>query len=494
MSVRERVLQNIWAYPHINKDIIKSEYKEMLFNDIPIFYSFTDSLDLYDGYGNIYKSYFNQSGYQKVLNRISNIGDRQLSIQMDLLLFHLFLYDEYKRSEFSRKFYTFNFTKINTLAEAEKIAHKIIDEAIEDSFNNIIWKQIDIKETATSLGLTGLDLYEGLSGIAIFFLELYRISKKEIYYTYYNKCVDNCAKNIKYSPDHLSAYISKFSTILPIALKIKYFNSSKHENVIYQLVESLEAINITDIKTTKNYSIDWINGISGLLVMLLEIKEHYHFLSPQTLSFLSKFIQTLKDMILEKLEDTFSGIGQAHGYCGVMLALARYAKDAAPNEKRDLLNIIKMNLKKEMELYELEYQENRDKWCAGLSGMILSRLEISRLIPELNIDVELKTLINKLIICQKDIFVGDSLCHGNSGTLFVIKHLIDNGLDSENKLLPILNKMLSQMWGESLYHGYNLVGSMCINNMGLFTGYAGVGLMYLKLYDATVFNILTLLL
>lgn len=43
---------------------------------------------------------------------------------------------------------------------------------------------------------------------------------------------------------------------------------------------------------------------------------------------------------------------------------------------------------------------------------------------------------------------GDSLCHGNAGTIFVIKNLLENHIDFDNELKAILNKMLIQMWGK----------------------------------------------
>lgn len=494
MAVRERILQNIWAYPHYNKDIVKSEYKDLLINDIPIFYSYTDSSDLYDSYGNIYENYFDVTGYQKVCDRIKNIGKEQLQTQMDLLCLHLGLYDEYKKSEFSRRLYNFGTLSINCLTEAEKIGNRIISEAMEDSFHHIVWKHIDIGETSTVLGLTGVDLYDGISGIAVFFLELYRISEKQIYYDYYDKCLYHCSLILDYLPDQFSAYGSKFSVLLPIAIELKWFNSSKYENLFHKLLYILDGKSKMDIQTSKEFSIHWINGISGLLVVLAEIKEYIKCLSDKEKTILQRFIQNLKDMILVEIQNSTLISGQAHGYSGVMLALARCYKDSNPYEKKKMLNMIKSHLNRELELNVSEYRENRDKWCRGLCGMIMSRLEIVELIPEMDLHHELVTLVDKLIICQKDMFVGDSLCHGNSGTLFVISHLIEKGFDPEYKLQSILNRMINQMWGESLYNGYHLAGTRSVCNMSLFTGYAGVGLMYLKIYDQSICNVLTLFL
>ena len=267
-------------------------------------------------------------------------------------------------------------------------------------------------------------------------------------------------------PDEFSAYCSKFSLLFPIMLELKWFQHSNHLEIFHVLLKKFKEMDKITIKKSKKFSIEWINGISSLLVIVAEILEHINCLSREEYNFLTKFICNLKEIILEELSTYSPVVGQAHGYSGIMLALARFTKFVNLKEREELYNIIKCYLKKELELYEIEYKNNRDKWCNGLCGMIIARLEIKKICPDIGINRELDVLISKLIECQKDMFMGDSLCHGNAGTIFVIKNLLENHIDFDNELKAILNKMLIQMWGESLYNGYHLVGTMCVNNMG----------------------------
>lgn len=491
MIIRERILQNIWAYPHKNKDIIKSEYKDMLLNDIPIFYSNTTSLNLYDSYGNIFPKYFSETGYHKVEQRIIDFDEEQLRIQTDLLCLHLGLYHEHKRTEFARRNYTFSCEKINSLAEAERIGEKLILLADEDPFDNIAWKNINIGENNANFGLTGIDLYDGISGIALFFLELYKITEKQKYYRIYHKCMKNCEKDFDYSVDEYNAYSSKFSVLWPIMVEIEGKGESKYEKLIHKAVELLEGKNKKDIINSKKFAIDWISGISGLLVLMLELKSNIKCLTDKEVNILTKFTKELQEIILEQLDSGFGGVGQAHGYSGVMLALARSCKDMKRDSRGEIEKVIISCLKKEMEMYELEKSESRDKWCHGLSGMIQSRLEIEGIISSYQVKLEVVELTKKLIECQKDMYFGDTLCHGNAGTLYIIKQLIESNTDYTEELQIILNKMLAQMCGNSLYQGYQLSGTQCVNNSGLFMGYAGVGFALLKITNNVVNNVFT---
>lgn len=492
MSVRERILQNIWAYPHMNKNIIKSEYQDMLFNDIPIFYSSTSCRDLYDSYGNVFENYFDETGYQKVVDRIRNFDEEQMKIQTDLLYLHLGIFEDYKRIEFSRRNYTFPKGRINALAEAEKIGEKLIADAEEDDLGNIAWTVVSITEDKATFGMSGLDLYEGIPGIALFFLELYKVSGKQKYFEYYHKCMKSCEKDFDYPANEYSAYCSKFSVLLPILAEIRWRGHSGHEELIHRAIRLLVGKTKEDIISSKGFCIDWINGCSGLLVLLMEIQDNICCLTDAEKNILEHFTKELYEIILEQADTSISEIGQAHGFCGVMLALARYIEKDERQHREEVKKFICQCLKKEMEMYESEKEDNLDKWCRGLSGMLLSRLAIQKYISDEEIKEEQKLLIDRLIECQKDMFVGDSLCHGNAGTILTIKMLLENNAEQKEQLEDLLEKNLRQMTGESLYHGYRLVSTRSVAQPGLFTGRAGVGYMFLRITDTTVDNVLTL--
>lgn len=495
MYMRERTLQNIWAYPHYNKEIIKSEYNDMLFNDIPIFYSETSSKSLYDSYGNEYKNYFEKTGYNIVLDRIKNLNKNVINRQLDVLLMHLGVYEEYKLTEFSRKNYTFNLKNLDLCFEAEKIGQKLIKSAILDEDQNISWPFVAIGKNSTVFSLTAVDLYEGLTGIALFFLELYDATKKKIYFKYYKNCMNCCIREFDNYSNEFSAFGQKYSIISPIILEIRLLGSSSFENIIHKAINSLYEISKQDIVNSKFFNIDWISGISGLLALLTDMLNNLTIISNTEKNYMKKITSILYQIIISKLNsgDFEENIGQAHGYSGIMLALARYSKFVNNDTQKYIRNIIKTYLRKEQLLTHLMKEEVKDKWCRGLSGMIISRIEILKYIPDTELDRDLKKMINNLIECQESLYSGDSLCHGNSGTIISIKICIENGYDIQNKLSYIYHRMLSQVIGEKLYtQNYNVLKTITVDNPTLFTGCSGIGYMLLKTTKKIKNNILTL--
>lgn len=496
MSVRERVLQNIWAYPHFNKEIILSEYKDMLFNDIPIFYTKTDSKSLFDSYGNEYQNYFEETGYNKIISRIRNLDESVIDTQKDVLLMHLGLYDGLKKAEFNRKNYTYDLKNIDTLYEAEKIAKKLIDTAIVDDNNNISWPYVGITEEYSMFLVTGVDLYEGITGIAVFFLELYHQTKKQIYFDYYYGCIKFCAPEFDKYQNNISAFGMKYSVLTPIVLELKLLGNSKFEEVLHKAIEVLSKTTKSDILESNNLNIDWISGISGMLALILDIHENVECISESEREKIESVAKIFYEIIVEKVNagDFQEEVGQAHGYSGIALGLAKYFNVVDENKQKFIKNTVKNYLRKEKLLAKLDYEDIRDKWCRGLSGMIISRIEILKYIKDKEIEMDLKKMIENFIECQKTLFNGDGLCHGNSGTILTIKTMIANGYDSDNRLQNILNKMISQMIGEMQYHKqYKVLNTRTVYNPTLFSGNAGVGYMLLKLHQKKNHNnILTL--
>lgn len=495
MKMRERTLQNIWAYPHYRKDIIKSEYQDMLFNDIPIFYTTTSDKFLCDSNGDKYNNYFKETGYEKIIRRAENLNEKAIIRQRDILLMHLGLYQNYKLTEFNRKRYTFKLAHFDLVFEAEEIAKKLLGSALIDENENISWPYVAIGKDSTIFSLTSVDLYEGLMGIALFFLELYHSTNKTLYFEYYKKCTRCCVIEFEKFPNVFSAYGLKYSIIYPILQELKFYGKSEFEMVLHKAIHCLNNVSKDDIKNSSTFSIDWINGISGLLALLINMLHTLTVLSSEEKTALEKISDTLFQIILNKLNegDYTEDIGQAHGYSGIMLALSRYSNYTSDSSKKHIKNVVKTYLRKEHYLSRFKLEEQKDKWCHGLSGMIISRIEILKTFPDEELKRDLEELVEELVINQKTLYDGDSLCHGNSGTIIAIKACIENGLGNEKYLTDLYNNMLAQVMGEKTYTGnYKLLNTLIVENPTLFTGLSGVGYMLLKTKNYFDGNVLTL--
>ncbi|XUD04437.1 hypothetical protein IGJ34_002410 [Enterococcus sp. AZ177] len=101
MRDREKLFENIWAYPHEDQRIVKSELDDILYNDIPIFYTFVDSQNIIDSRGKIIENFFKRSGYEIVTEKIKNLNKESIEEQVDLLIVNLQLLGKEKENDFS---------------------------------------------------------------------------------------------------------------------------------------------------------------------------------------------------------------------------------------------------------------------------------------------------------------------------------------------------------------------------------------------------------
>lgn len=94
----------------------------------------------------------------------------------------------------------------------------------------------------------------------------------------------------------------------------------------------------------------------------------------------------------------------------------------------------------------MDYEDIRDKWCRGLSGMIISRIKVLKCIQDKGIEMDMMKMINDLVECQKTLFNDDGLCHGNSkysvlNTRTVDKSTLFNDNAGVGYMLVKLNQM-----------------------------------------------------
>lgn len=82
---REKVIDIMWNYPLNNIEILKSEKEDLLIGDIPFFTTLPSSVNLYDSNGKIIKNVFEKSSFILVLNRISNLSDKEINNQINLI-------------------------------------------------------------------------------------------------------------------------------------------------------------------------------------------------------------------------------------------------------------------------------------------------------------------------------------------------------------------------------------------------------------------------
>lgn len=465
MKFRERLMMNIWAYPYSDKRIITSEVRDLLYNDIPIFYAISDSTNIIDSHGEVYKDYFERSGLELAVERIKYLNEEVLKRQLAIMITSLGLADDYLNKEMSIiKVRPLSSHYYSYIKESESIADKLITDILETedeaSFinincdKNLHWDLIPCDES----------LYSGLSGISLLFLILYKCTGKNRYLHYYRKLLHTAIKQSKVQP-FKSAFDGWLSPIYPMLLEYEFFGTITDEDFLKFTIEKINSLSEETIVKIPNT--DYISGIAGILRLIDQMKvvSHIGEISCDAVDILSK---VLKERLFEQYEESFSNVGITHGLSGISLSLI-----SVPNIDKDL--IIEL-LTKEMTLQAKE--KDVYEWCWQVPGMIQARIEILKSIPDLSIENQLTKLFKQYEYLLDCIPESDTLCHGKGSVLTAMKSILECTNDKiwESRIHVIFSNMKEN----SLISDYSVPRIFNFEMKGLFDGISGISISYLN--------------
>lgn len=452
MKYRERLFMNMWAYPYNDKRPIISEVNDLLFNDIPMFESYINSRDLWDSSGNKYSNYFKKSGFQLAKERIENLDKKELELQESILLTTLGVADTYlnKENELVPVKNYFKNTSHTSMAQhiADSMIKKSIKEGERSSFltldcdDDLHWNIVPIDES----------LYNGLSGVAVLYLNLYRKTNKQKYWNFYKSLMKSAIEKSEMMPI-INAFQGRLSPLYPILIEKKYLGTDTFSDYAHKISATVNGLTEKDLN---NLSItDYISGLAGILVLL----ENAHEIFGSSF-FKVDITQKIYSKIQESL-DNMEDIGIAHGISGIVFALAKSGNSVKVAKYLNKENKIFLN------------EKNKLKWCKGLTGMIQVRIKLQEINPNLVDEKEMESLLISFENNLCKIITDDCLCHGNIGIMVTLKMLYakTNEIKWENYLYNIWNNMI----GESYFDRYKIPKIKGTETIGLFDGLSGIG-------------------
>lgn len=469
MKYRERLMMNIWAYPYRDKRIIKSEVNDLLFNDIPIFFAYTDSEDIIDSHGNIYTQYHNMSGYEATRRKIMQLSDKSVELQKTIMMLSLGIVDPYLNKKIERTEMVNEIKKVNYLEQAKILADDVMLRAYETD-DECTFINLDCgKEKHWGLLACDQGLYGGLSGISVVYLELYRKTKEEKYLNYYHKLMKTAVKQSK-STVFESAFTGWFSPIYPMILEKIYFNTVYDLDYLKTTVKHLNAVTTEQLNNIQ-YN-DYIAGFAGI-VRILKLVQRYIpelNLSDETIN---KFTDITIERNTKELEEENIKAGIAHGISGIAYGLV----SSGMYESAEIRNM----LEKE---YHLGINPDNDyKWCWGYPGMIQARIAISRIDSNCVDKKQLNSLIKKFEYMLDESLASDTLCHGNGSIVTTLKMIYDYTKDE--KWMKHIDMWISNIFMSFLYEGYKVTKVSGIESKGVFDGIYGIVWMYLYMTGNT---------
>lgn len=480
------------------------EHKDLLNFDIPYFSTKFKEHSIYDSHHyRINNVKLLRSPAENFKKRLISISKKDKKLQLDLIYWsfvHL-LPVKHSTRDYS-KFDVVKYTDTQILNLAKDIAKVIMDNSITIN-NNCTWlgMEFEVKtEEMSYVDTMSSDLYKGLSGVALFFNMLYKVTNSKEYEIYtrvvchqlINDLEDLTIEKMKKLANksiQVGGFVGLGSTLYALYKIAITLNDEYYRKVIIDKIIDINEANIINEKTHK----DLLIGVSGYIMVLLSIYEQEE--NMETKNKLKNIILSLKELLCGKNKIDDEGYtGFAHGTSGASAVLARINYNF-PDSKN--IDSIKKMLTHERSLFDDKSQnwfikENSSDtafaWCNGVCGILLNRVLLKKYnYTDDLIDSEIEIALNWLL--TKGFGNNMSLCHGDIGNAIILMEYISVIKNSkvEKFLSDISYKIIDQIKCSKdvkLYRNIDLYG--------LMTGKSGEGYFLLKLLDKDIDNILFL--
>ncbi|MGG0901122.1 type 2 lanthipeptide synthetase LanM family protein [Bacillus subtilis] len=484
------------------KDILNSEYKDLLTGDVPFFRSSIEHEHLIDSRGKKIYNILEEPPIKTVKQKIFNLSKEDLKRQIDFIEMSYISNEKRLKEVTDIKFSkAANLNKIkseNWIDEATQIGEFIV----ENSVCGINKKQKDrmwigpslegIEEDIWNANVLGFDIYNGNSGIALFLGYLGEILNRQDFKQAAIETMRPMQKFISEIKEDHPYLIGAFQGISG------YFYTLNKLSNLFEDSESrkttLENISVLSKLGKFDKVYDLIGGSLGSLAVMLSIIPN--ITEENNKKEILKISHTHCDHILsvaKNFEEQISWPGKysaaysgfSHGNSGFIAYLYKFFK--LTNDEQ-LLEVIQRALRFERRLYSEDHNnwyttENKDKlangWCHGAPGILLSKLILKdNGFEDEYIEKEISTAIDSSI--HNGIGNNPTYCHGDLGVLSILNYASDltNNINLKNRCLrtyqDLFENVLAKKWRKK-----DLV---CTRSYSLMIGLSGIGYSMIKNY------------
>lgn len=497
----EQLLDRLW-FTILDPRQIAFEKRDLIEGDFPYFTTMPGTRDLFASKGERIPNYFQQSGLDVVRERISQLSDAYIKEQKEWIEASLVNYSperiqvvEYDPAQDSRAADT-----NAMIQEAVKIGHDWIDKAIYGAHNDVTWIGLSMNYH-NQWQVSSLDrgLYNGLSGMALFYAYLYQVTNKEEFKQTAIQVGETLRLTRVLPTDFTSAFHGSAAIVYTLAHLSALFGDRKEwTNCMISNMENIAA------KVTDDHYYDVLGGAAGIIPAMIAA---YH----QTGDELA--LHTAEQYgfhLLEQAVDTGSGWGWAatgqrkplggfaHGAAGIASSLhllyLTTGKDAYRSGAMQALEY-------DRSLFSTEGQgwvdvrhgkvTSAEAWCHGAAGIGISRV---MMLQEAQDAAGLKDEIERAmkLTLRKGMGRSHSLCHGDLGNaeLFLNAGMKMNRPDWIQQAQSIAMKVIQEKHQMGKFRT-GVPRSLAMP--GLMLGLSGIGYQLLRMAKpAIVPSVLTL--
>lgn len=439
MLDRDKIFDNLWALPIVNKEIIKSEKKQMHNLDIPIFFMNSNENIIMTPDGKKIEGLINKSPYEFLYYSLKKLDKKNIEEQKELIdiYFPTFFYE--KKKEFENR-QVQKYSNINLLNEAKEIGDKIASSSIKYQ-NTYQWFIPENKEEDKWITIMMNDsIYNGKSGIFLFF---YFLNKQTgLYKKFLDSMMLELKKNKNYTIKNLGLSSSELGYFYAFSLIDDYL---EYEEIIIEHIYSI--INAIDLKKV-HINLDYINGVLPFLNTLIRYFEKFNN---------NVFLKMAKKIIdLIEVNDFEASYGFGHGTLGIKYTINNIAQYIHSEKLKNIWG--------QLEQQDVKSFTNKNTWCHGTLGEFI-----------LNDNNDFKEI---------NMLDDDCLCHGNMGIvdIYLTRGYLDEGVE-------LLNNIVKE---KEIYKRYKIFDTCHWTDTSLFSGVAGIGYQILRTLNNNMKSLLTI--
>lgn len=471
------------------EQIIQSEIEQIFQDDVPLFYTLSNSRDLFNVKGELLISdYFSKSGIELAKDKLSKLSERDLNEQVNIIRRSLIIHNEYD----SRPLLKYPEVEMSLIDQIrETLSHlkggresghfSYIDYTItKDS----LWSQ-DIQES---------DIFQGIPGLGIFFIASYATFKKETDLSNATIIFDQTIEYLK------KTQIDVSDNPLPSLGIVNYPISILYMSYLYNEIYSVGGFALDD--DLLNFLLDFINanikkdtkkdylfgsvGTGLLLLRMYDKKPNLYVYS--TIKALADNLVSSK-LVIDKERITWESSshdkwgGFAHGTASSAYFLFQahqltnnesYYDDAikALNYDQSLFDINLKLWKKTLEIVG----DRHHGWSNGDAGIGLGRFLCRKYYTNAFLEQELSIVKNSIENVLGSYLEHDhSICSGFFGSIELYSLLFEESdkpkiwIEDFDRKITSIKDLKSGGW----YQNQEITG--------LYYGLAGIGYNYLKM-------------
>jgi len=515
---RDRLFDRLWAVvperASMSK-VIPAEQSDLKRGDLPVFTSRPDSRDLWTSANQRIADFFDETSLDLVRRRLGNLGEDDLSRQIWFIRASL---SALTRGKGRDKWGGSRLREPESvagpgdlLAAARKVGERLGQLALRQN-EQVCWISAKlINERAWNVVPTGLDLYSGLPGVALFLAYLGDAASEDRYTA--------LAKNALASLTEL--YREQQAQTAPVKFGIGAFSGLggliyvlTHLAILWEepelLAQAESIVGLLPNLIDEDEDLDLIGGAAGCARVLINL---YRLTSSRRA--LAAAIQC-GDRLIAKAQPMSPGIGwmtkitaarpltgYSHGASGMADALLDLASLTGERRFREAgLEAIAYERSQFMpelnnwpDFRDFDPAESKAElgamtaWCHGAPGIGLARLRSLSQFDDAGVRREIEIALKNTL--DRGFGLNHSLCHGDLGNLEL---LLEAGARLGNPQCFGRTKQIASMILESIKEDGWICGiPLGVETPGLMDGLAGIGYGLLRLANpARVPSVLTL--